>query len=272
MSELTLTPLSIHEHCNVSQSILDDSHMSTDAIEDEFIKFNLTGVLEQEQCVVDPILERPTATEPIAYQRDYDSVIGLDEHVQISGDLTMFPASRPVDTLSTNVHIQHTFETQDGTLTVDIHKVPNFCVAKFGTHNSLRVFVPDAYNDEHPTPHLTAQQKADLYELGILPAIEHLMGPQAAEWPATYRDELFRSRGRNGQFAMQSKMLPAHLVPQFGDSLRHFLGVNNSTLGTGLVHHEKAFCPKAPQGQPSISGLLRCSQAPSSVLAVLGLP
>ena len=92
---------------------------------------------------------------------------------------------------------------QQGEFEAPIRKVPNLCVAKWGTHNMIRALIPGLYNQDQPSPFLSQEQQCTFYVCGLLPTIQRLLGHEAAEWPATYQDEMFRAEGRNGQFPDQ---------------------------------------------------------------------
>lgn len=99
----------------------------------------------------------------------------------------------------------------------------------------IRAFFPDLYGESHRTPHLTQEEQKTFYEDGLRPAVQELLGEQAAEWPATYTDEMFRARSRNGQLSFQSKVLPDWSIPSFGDYIRHYLTLNGHAWGRGIV-------------------------------------
>ena len=86
--------------------------------------------------------------------------------------------------------------------------MPNLCLAKWGVHNMLRAFIPGLYNRSTRSPFLSEEDHVTFYEQGLLPAVKELCGDRAAEWPATYTDEMYWARGRNGTLSFQTKMIP----------------------------------------------------------------
>jgi len=115
-----------------------------------------------------------------------------------------------------------------------LHKVPNVCIAKWGTHNVVRVLFPELGKVKN-SPSLSRDEHQIFYEKGLRPAIQELLGDLSAEWPATYNDEMFRARGRNGQLSFQTKVVSAWHVPFLSALLRHHLDLNNVSWAKGLV-------------------------------------
>lgn len=124
---------------------------------------------------------------------------------------------------------------RQGTFVAPVHHVPNLCLGKWGVQNMVRVLIPELYNKETPNPVLSQEQQAVFYEDGLRPAIVHLLGARANEWPPSYADEMFRARGHSGQLSFQTKVIPAGLIPHLGDSIRHFLEENGHPWAEGLV-------------------------------------
>lgn len=98
----------------------------------------------------------------------------------------------------------------------------------------IRVLIPDLYN-ERRSQFLSQDEQRIFYEAGLRPAIERLQLERAAEWPATYNDEMFRARGVNGQLSFQTKIVPDWLLRELGDYLRESLEENGYSWGEGLV-------------------------------------
>lgn len=98
----------------------------------------------------------------------------------------------------------------------------------------VRVLLPELYSDDR-SQNLSQEEQKTFYEKGLLPAMQYLDGDQAAEWPASYDDELFRARGRNGQFSFQTKIVNDFLLDEFGDAIRDCLAHYGCSWGTGLV-------------------------------------
>lgn len=98
----------------------------------------------------------------------------------------------------------------------------------------IRVLIPELYADGRSSL-LSQDEQAKFYEQGLRPAVQKLAEDQSREWPATYIDEMFRARGRNGQLNFQTKIIPAWHVRQLGNAIRSSLERNGSSWSTGLV-------------------------------------
>ncbi|KAF8956187.1 hypothetical protein BDZ97DRAFT_1764028 [Flammula alnicola] len=199
-----------------------------------FVNFVLSGIQGGHQAVVDPILNAIGRVEGLVVRRDYDSLLGIDDNVQVKTCLTVYPLAKKEDTLATNVHLKYRFTSTEGDFIAPIHEIPNLCIAKWGTHNMIRVLIPELYSKDRSQFLSQAEQKV-FYEQGLLPAVQFLSDDQAAEWPATYDDEMFRARGRNGQLNFQTKVIAEWLVEYLGDYIRIYLEANGCSWATGLV-------------------------------------
>ena len=244
--ELPYSHMSIVDFCKRAKGILD--------VEDHagFVKFVLTGQHGAHQAVVDPVLNKMGEYEGLSVLRDYDSLLGISADICVNGHLTVYPVSRREDTLVSNIHLKHSFESSkvswlfhylfhniltlswQGRFTAPIHKIPNLCIAKWGTHNCIRVLIPELYSEERKSG-LTQDEQRTFYECGLLPAVQNLWPDRSAEWPITYDDEMFRARGRNGQLSMQSKVTTDWMTSYLGDYIRDSLEANDLTWGHGLV-------------------------------------
>ena len=117
-----------------------------------------------------------------------------------------------------------------------MHKVPNICLGTWGPHNHLlRVFLPELYEPDRPYSRLTQAQQAIFYEKGLRPAIANLLDIEALEWPATYSDEFWRARGRNGQLRFGTKTIPSYVVPDLANAIRDAFRDNDLPWHNGLV-------------------------------------
>jgi hypothetical protein len=79
---------------------------------EEFVRFVLTGVLDNRQYSVDAIKDALPPDHRVQSFRDYDSVLGLHDTICVDTYLTMFPVSRHEDTLRRNVHIKISFANE----------------------------------------------------------------------------------------------------------------------------------------------------------------
>ncbi|TFK60184.1 hypothetical protein BDN72DRAFT_905193 [Pluteus cervinus] len=222
---------SISDNCYRAQHLLDSQEEG-----DKFVNFVLAGRDGRTQAVVDPLMNRARDEDSFTVTRDYDSVLGFYTNIVVRDTrLMMYPVAHRDDTLSKNVHLEYRFTRSTGTFTAPIHRVPNICVAKWSTHNSLRVYIPELYDEGSAYPFLTQHQQATFYESGLRPAMEELIGDKVHEWPTTYEAEMFRARARSGALKFQSKIVPAWRVQEIGDALRRALEENGTNWHHGLV-------------------------------------
>jgi hypothetical protein len=122
-----------------------------------------------------------------------------------------------------------------GRFTAPIHKVPNLCIGKWGTHNMIRAFIPELYDEERASPILTQQEYAAFYEKGLRPAVWQLDDNDATEWPATYNDEMFRARSKAGHLSFQTKVMDTFVGWFLADYIRDALKERGSNWHHGLV-------------------------------------
>ncbi|KAF8958753.1 hypothetical protein BDZ97DRAFT_1667945 [Flammula alnicola] len=222
--DLPITEFSLGEFCRQARDYVwpvPDKHT--------FIKFVLNGLFDGRQVVLNPLLDRPEAPN-LKLVRDYDSLLGIDRHVRVHGELTLNVLGKVEDVLRTNIHLKHAWNHQSA----PVHKIPNIGIGKWGVHTLLRILIPGLYTQDGGSS-VSADDLRVFYDLGFYPAIRQLMGDQANDWPASYQAEVFRAQGSNGKFQIQTKMFPEHLVPQLGDALREALVSNGVEWGESIV-------------------------------------
>ena len=117
----------------------------------------------------------------------------------------------------------------------EIHKVPNICIGKWEAHSMVRALIPELYDPQTCSPHLTQEDQKTFYEEGLLPAVQALCEDSAHEWPATYDDEMFRARGQNGTLSFQTKVIPSWSVRSLGKKIRAYLRRAGIPWGSGIV-------------------------------------
>ncbi|KAF8881146.1 hypothetical protein CPB84DRAFT_1687319 [Gymnopilus junonius] len=201
-----------------------------------FVKFTLAGLDSDGEFVVDPISNRMRPAENFVVTRDYDSLLGISEHIDASSYITAHTLARNTDSLSSNVHLKHHFHTSKGAFTEYLHKVPNICLGTWGPHNHLlRVYIPELYDPDKPYNLLSQPQQKTFYEQGLRPAIVDILEIESLEWPSTYKDEFWRSRGQNGQLRFLTKVIPSDKVPHLANALRAAFRDNDLSWHHGLV-------------------------------------
>jgi len=99
----------------------------------------------------------------------------------------------------------------------------------------IRVLIPGLYDSESRSPNLSQQHQKTFYEQGFLPAMQELCEDLAAEWPATYEDEMFRARGHNGKLSFQTKTIPEWQVRNIGSAIRSHLRRAGIPWARGIV-------------------------------------
>lgn len=75
---------------------------------------------------------------------------------------------------------------------------------------------------------MTEAQRASWYENGLRPAVEFLLGPVAAEWPATYQTEEIRARRNGGGHAWGTKIIQRDITDQLMERIRLELLLSDS--------------------------------------------
>ncbi|KAF9470635.1 hypothetical protein BDN70DRAFT_901951, partial [Pholiota conissans] len=222
--------LTVAEFVSLAKQLYQSGDMAS------FTRFVLNGLHEHVQHQVDPIKNALEDDHEIYALRDYDSLLGIHSNICVQTALTMYPVSKFEDTLTRNIHIKISFNNQFGEHSnVPVHRIPNLCIAKWGTHNMIRVLLPGLYNGQRRNPFLTQEELATFYEKGLRPTAVRLAGPSASEWPPSYSAEMFRARGKNGTLSFQTKTLPSWRVGPLGDCLRTCLASNGVSWGAGLV-------------------------------------
>lgn len=76
---------------------------------DDFARFVLTGKHGGGQHQVDAIKDALQDGHEISVLRDYDSLLGIHEHICIQTYLTVYPVSKFEDTLRRNIHVKYSF-------------------------------------------------------------------------------------------------------------------------------------------------------------------
>ncbi|KAF8873543.1 hypothetical protein CPB84DRAFT_1829545 [Gymnopilus junonius] len=212
--DLSLRELTLSEFCATAKTLLQTSTRH------DFIRFVLNGELDGEQVIVNPLRDHLRNGDHtfIHAVRDFDSLLGIDADVRVHADLTLNVIGKNEDVLRSNIHIKHSWDEY----TAPVHKIPNIGIGKWGVHTLLRVLIPGLYR-ENGSPMISEENRRIFYEDGLYPAIRTMMRARGTDWPATFQGEVFRAQGANGRLALQTKILPEHLVPFLGDTLRQEL-------------------------------------------------
>jgi hypothetical protein len=82
------------------------------------LRFVLTGqVLDENslhQAVIDPLREHSIQEDQeIIVSRDYDSILGVTSNIVVESDISVYPVSNPVDSLTTSIHLKYGIEGGD---------------------------------------------------------------------------------------------------------------------------------------------------------------
>lgn len=107
--------MSLQDFCLLAKQLL------TAKMYEEFVKMVLCGIHDGQQIIVDPILDKMDDYETFTGTRDYDSLIGISENIQVSAPLTVYPVAKRTDTLTRDIHIKHKFQTNNVSLKI----IPN---------------------------------------------------------------------------------------------------------------------------------------------------
>jgi hypothetical protein len=100
---------SVGSFCQTARELLESPEPDDTAA---FVRFTLTGIYNDHQTVIDPILNRVRSTETSSLQlrRDYDSILGISENICVrSNDVTIYPIPKHDDSLKKNVHLEFDF-------------------------------------------------------------------------------------------------------------------------------------------------------------------
>ncbi|RXW13321.1 hypothetical protein EST38_g12530 [Candolleomyces aberdarensis] len=229
---IDIQPYTLAQFCERAH----DLYMSNNS--EEFVHFVLCGVDEGRQASIDVIRNRVTSAEvpTLRISRDYDSILGIDRQIRVHArPITVTPVAKYEDTLKTNVHLKYSFTNATGDHTAPLHHIPNLGLAKWETHNLIRVLFPDLYGPDRQSFHLSKQEQVEFYEKGLLPTLQLLLEHRGGDLPPTYDAEMFRARQQSGKLSFTTRMLPDWQVEWFGDTLRRVLVTNGVTWGANLV-------------------------------------
>ncbi|KAG5646709.1 hypothetical protein H0H81_008182 [Sphagnurus paluster] len=172
----TTAPMSLNDFYSACLTLLEKSHA-------EFVDFAPTGMYENEQAVVDPILDSMPDEEDFEVLRDYNSLIGIDKNIGISCPLNVYPVAQLKDTLRKNIHLSYRFSCDSDDLTAPIHKIPNLCLGNWAPRNTILILFPGLHPAAHPSldsptrsTQMTQDEMTEFYELGLRPAVVQLLG------------------------------------------------------------------------------------------------
>ncbi|RXW14188.1 hypothetical protein EST38_g11667 [Candolleomyces aberdarensis] len=206
----------------------------------DFVKAAVCGILDGRQSVIDIEDNRVSnKPEPLTLSRDIDSVIGISPVLLPQTYITLYPLADYNDTLQTSVHIKHTFINDQGEFNIPLHHIPNLCGGDWGTRSCFRFFFPDLVTAERQSHHVTVDEQATFYNLGLRPTLAAMLEDRAVDIPPDYESLQFRAQGVDGRLTFTTKILPQHHVAQFIPALRRTLVENGVPWGRNLfVVHE----------------------------------
>ncbi|KAK1219141.1 hypothetical protein PQX77_018152 [Marasmius sp. AFHP31] len=196
----------------------------------DFQAFMLTGATRSltTQAYIDIQPDLLPVSHELHSQRDYDSLIGITYNIAVQNDIFFCPIPNPADVLRTSIHLSHPFK-RDGVFTpVPYHRIPNCHIASWGTRSQIHILFPRLYTfREGSSVQLSEEQKMDLYDKGVRPAIRHLLPESASDWPASYKSESFRIRRTTGHNAYGTKIVPQEFINEFVKLWREYLASND---------------------------------------------
>ncbi|KAG6848957.1 hypothetical protein H0H93_012464, partial [Arthromyces matolae] len=169
--------------------------------------------------------------------RDYDSLIGICDDIHVTTDINMHSVPHANHALKTSVHIKHPVVDDGAQTFVNLHRIPNFSFATFGTRHELFFFFPRLYDKGRARGikpwKLTDTERSLFYEHGIRPAIASLLGQEAAdEWPTSVANEQFRAHRSSGGYGYGTKLFPSYAVSRLAEVIRNLL-IGNLDLEDG---------------------------------------
>jgi hypothetical protein len=78
----------------------------------EFLTFILTGEdRRNHQAILDPFRNVLPPGDLVDSMRDYDSVIGITEHIVVRSAISVYPIPNPVEVLTTSIHLKYGVKT-----------------------------------------------------------------------------------------------------------------------------------------------------------------
>lgn len=111
---MPLEVYSVGQFCETGRELLESPEPEDTA---SFVRFVLTGILNGQQAVIDPILNRvhPAEAPTLQFRRDYDSILGIEDRFCITGtDLIIYPFPKYEDSLMKNIHLDFSWRDEDG--------------------------------------------------------------------------------------------------------------------------------------------------------------
>lgn len=106
------------------------------------------------------------------------------------------------------------------------HEVPNCILGTFGPQHIIRMFFPGIRQDGTHSIPLSAEERAELYNLGIAPTVQEVLPASRHNWPADYKAETFRARKHQHGFTESKRPIPRDDVDEFFTVLRRNLDAN----------------------------------------------
>ncbi|PPQ97407.1 hypothetical protein CVT26_006809 [Gymnopilus dilepis] len=230
-NDLELHTFSLEQFCNFCYRLLDAERFS------DFVRFSLTGICDGFQATIEAHQNsmRGENIPLLRVTRDYDSILGISEHILSKKNVTINILPNFSESLSKNVHINYTFRNDKGRFTAPIHTIPNICIGKFGVRTSIRILFIGLYSKDRQSHYLSKEECNEFYEKGLLPTLIHFLGNRAGDLPATLELERFRAQNRSGHLAFGTRMLPDYAVDDFGNFLREALGSRGVEWAENLV-------------------------------------
>lgn len=80
---------------------------------DGLLQFILTGEVDGNQAVLDPIRNALEEGHPVHSTRDYDSVLTTQESIIVTCSICVYPVPNPADDLTTSVHLTYPITNGD---------------------------------------------------------------------------------------------------------------------------------------------------------------
>ncbi|RXW12808.1 hypothetical protein EST38_g13046 [Candolleomyces aberdarensis] len=222
----------LEQFCERAGQLYDDNDFQA------FVQFVLCGIDDDHQASIDVVPNRLLDRDlpSVLVDRDYDSVLGIDQQIRVHNQpLVIHPVAKFDDTLKSNVHLTYSFTNDTGSYNAPLHQIPNLGLGKWKLHNLVRVMFPELHGPDRKSHHLSKKEQVDFCEKGLLPTLQELLENRGGNLPPDYEAEMFRARKDNGQLAFGSRILPSWRVPEFGDCLRRHLSVNGVAWARNLV-------------------------------------
>ncbi|KAJ3550427.1 hypothetical protein NMY22_g492 [Coprinellus aureogranulatus] len=205
-----------------------------------FVLFVLCGVAHDHAAILDINRDQEEmdleSLPNVQVTRDYDSVIGVCDSIMVRDtDLVYTMTSKFADDLQNNVHIFHDWDDELVRTVNDPHDIMQALKSTKGEPFSAIAHHPE-YGFCNFWSAKQDQQRSDIWELGIRPAMADLLEARSSELPTKLKSELFRARAPDGRLLFTTKVFPHWLIEDLSRLIPYYLMQNGRRWAQGMVY------------------------------------